>query len=75
MDYKTPEPGEVVYKLCMIAKERNIDYTPSQDSQALLLNYCNMKGIAPPISIVDAPPAYVPVPQAFTNPDMVPGQQ
>ena len=45
IDYKTPEPGEVIYKLCMIAKERNIDYMPSQDSQSLLISYCNLKGI------------------------------
>lgn len=29
VDYKTPEPGEVILKLCMIAKERNINYTPT----------------------------------------------
>ena len=33
IDYVTPEPGAVIFKLCQIAKERNIDYTPTQDSQ------------------------------------------
>lgn len=32
IDYKTPEQGEVYYKLVMIAKERNINYTPSMEA-------------------------------------------
>ncbi len=46
----------------MIAKERNIDYTPTQESQAQLLGYCTRKGLQPPIEIIRAP-IYVPLPQ------------
>ena len=33
IDFKTPEQGEVIFKLCTLAKERNIDYTPSMEAQ------------------------------------------
>jgi len=77
IDFKNPEPGEVVLKLCLIAKERNIEYTPTQDSQAQLFSYCQRKGIVPPIEI-KAMPQYVPIPvplqpiNLIPNPDMPP---
>jgi hypothetical protein len=51
IDYVTPEPGAVIYKLCLIAKERNIDYTPTQDSQMVLFAYCDNRGLQIPIDI------------------------
>jgi len=45
IDFKTPEPGEVVLKLVLLAKERNINYTPTIDSQQELLAYCQRKGL------------------------------
>ncbi len=45
----------------MLAKERNIAYTPTQESQATLLEYCTRKGLQPPIEIMRAP-LYVPLP-------------
>ena len=45
IDYVTPEAGAVIYKLCLIAKERNIDYTPTQDSQLVLFAYCDFRGL------------------------------
>lgn len=64
IDFKNPEQGEVIFKLCMIAKERNIAYTPTQESQAQLLGYCTRKGLQPPIEIVRAP-IYVPMPVPY----------
>jgi hypothetical protein len=61
IDFKNPEQGEVILKLCLLAKERNINYTPTQDSQAQLLGYCTRKGIVPPIEIMKVP-TYVPMP-------------
>lgn len=61
IDFKTPEPGEVILKLVLLAKERNIAYTPTIDSQQQLLAFCNRKGLAPPIQIM-AVPTYVPMP-------------
>jgi hypothetical protein len=29
IDFKNPEQGEVILKLCLLAKERNINYTPT----------------------------------------------
>lgn len=68
VDYKTPEQGAVVFKLCEIAKMRNIDYTPSMESQHLLLDYCDRNGKSVPIDGLQAVPQYVPVPAAY-NPD------
>jgi hypothetical protein len=74
IDFKNPEQGEVIYKLCMIAKERNIDYTPTQDSQAQLLGYCTRKGLQPPIELKSAP-QYVPTAVAYdANVDKPPSE-
>lgn len=32
IDFKRPEDGEVVLRMVNLAKERNIDYTPSHES-------------------------------------------
>jgi hypothetical protein len=71
VDYKTPESGAVIFKLCEIAKARNIDYTPSMESQHLLLDYCDRSGKSVPIDGLSEVPKYVPVPQAYNpgNPD------
>ena len=31
IDFKVPSDGEVVYRMRQLAKERNIQYTPSHD--------------------------------------------
>ena len=31
IDFKVPEDGEVIYRMRQLAKERNIQYTPSHD--------------------------------------------
>lgn len=65
IDYKTPEQGAVIYKLCEIAKQRNIEYTPTMDSQHVLLDYCDRTGKMVPIEGVQQVPTYVPVPDAY----------
>lgn len=72
IDFKTPEKGEVILKLVTLAKERNIDYTPSMESQTTLMAYCLRKEINPPEGVcIDSAPAYVPVPQPM-NIDVAP---
>ena len=65
IDFKTPEEGEVINKLCTLAKERNIDYTPSMQSQSILFAYCLKRNIPPPINVQPQAPQYAPVPMAF----------
>ena len=45
IDIVTPEPGAVIFKLCQIEKERNIVYSPSQESEFVLNEYCEKRGI------------------------------
>lgn len=60
IDFKRPEEGEVIYELVKLAKERNIDYTPSHSSQQTLAAYCLRKNIRCPIDLVDVAPQYQP---------------
>lgn len=65
VDFKTPEEGEVIMRLCQLAKERNIEYHPSNDACQALHGYCLRKGIPAPEGIggVDGPvPTYAPQP-------------
>ncbi len=67
IDFKKPEDGEVVLRMVNLAKERNIEYTPSHESCQALGAYCLRKGIPPPEGVggVDGPmPQYVPQPAA-----------
>ena len=63
IDFRKPEDGEVVLRMVNLAKERNIDYTPTHESCQSLHAYCLRKGIPPPEGIggADGPvPQYVP---------------
>lgn len=65
IDFKKPEDGEVVLRMVNLAKERNIDYTPTHESCQSLHAYCLRKGIPPPPGVggVDGPvPVYAPMP-------------
>ena len=48
IDFRKPEDGEVVLRMVNLAKERNIDYTPTHESCQSLHAYCLRKGIPPP---------------------------
>lgn len=66
IDFRKPEDGEVVLRMVNLAKERNIDYTPTHESCQSLHAYCLRKGIPPPEGVggPDGPvPQYVPQPQ------------
>ena len=60
IDYKTPEEGEVIMRLIELAKERNIEWHPSHDSQIALDAYCLRKNIPNPCGGGQAP-AYNPM--------------
>ena len=45
IDYFTPSQGDVIYRLCQLAKERNIDYTPSLEAQEVVFAYCDARGL------------------------------
>ncbi|CDW76781.1 UNKNOWN [Stylonychia lemnae] len=49
IDIKIPEQGLIVLRLVQLAKERNIDYKPSHESQILLQDYCLRKNLANPL--------------------------
>ena len=61
VDIKIAEQGEVILRLCNLAKERNIDYIPSAESISVLNAYCMRKEIPCPLDNGNAP-AYVPQP-------------
>ena len=69
INIRIPEEGEKVKRLIEIARERNIDYKPSNESIASLRDYCDRKGLENPLGkgqsnhvIVDnlIPPPYNP---------------
>lgn len=65
IDFRRPEDGEVVLRMVNLAKERNIDYTPSHESAISMHAYCVRKGIPPPEGVGGAGgpvPQYVPQP-------------
>lgn len=65
IDFRKPEEGEVYLRLVNLAKERNINYQPSNVACQSVHAYCLRKGIAPPEGLggVDGPvPQYVPQP-------------
>jgi hypothetical protein len=49
IDFKNPEAGEVIYKLRLLAKERNISYEPSYEMRIALNNYLDRKGLPDPL--------------------------
>ena len=55
IDFKIPEDGEVVYRMLQLAKERNIDYTPSHDMSMALNMYIERTGKPHPLSDGSAP--------------------
>lgn len=74
IDFKKPDDGEVVLRLVNLAKERNLQYTPTHESLQCLSAYCMRKNIPPPEGVIgpDGPvPQYAPqpVPVDFTNLD------
>ena len=44
-----PDAGHVIYRMVQLAKERNIDYKPSQESYHSLMEYCDKKGLKNPL--------------------------
>jgi len=66
VDFKTPEEGEVILRLCQLAMERNIEYTPTHDAAQALHAYCLRKGMKPPEGCGVGPdgpvPTYAPQP-------------
>jgi hypothetical protein len=67
IDYKRPMDGEVIFRMKELAKERNIQYTPSQDMQAALNTYLDLKGKTDPME----PIAPLAVPQYNPGAPMV----
>lgn len=66
IDFKVPDPGEVIYKLKMLAKERNIVYEPSYEMRIALNSYLDRKGLLDPLDENHKPmamPVYNPQPK------------
>lgn len=60
---KKTDEGAVILRLAQLAKEKNIEYMPTQASLQSMHAYCLRKGIVPPGNLgVDAP-VYAPMPQ------------
>ena len=49
INFRKPHDGEVIYRLRQLAKDRNIDYQPSQDGMLALNQYCDFKGLSDPM--------------------------
>jgi len=49
IDIFVPEEGQVIKRLVELAKERNIQYTPSAEARQQLTDYCLRKEIANPL--------------------------
>ena len=65
IEYSNPEEGAVYLRMVQLAKERNIDYNPSNAAVQAVHAYCLRKGIPPPEGLggPDGPvPQYVPQP-------------
>ena len=60
IDISPRKTGAVIFKLCQLAKERNIDYIPSQENQDVLFEHCDYNGLKVPIDIQRAPGSYNP---------------
>eukprot|EP00347_Sterkiella_histriomuscorum_P016915 403351362 len=74
IEIKIPEEGQIYLRLVQLAKERNIDYTPSQEAQVILADYCLRKDIQnplnkgnPAVQNLNQLPVYNPVPQPINN--------
>jgi hypothetical protein len=66
IDIKKIDEGEVILRLVNLAKEKNVDYIPSQTAAQALHAYCLRKGIAPPESLSGGDnPIYAPQPMAY----------
>lgn len=66
IDIKRLDEGEVILRLVNLAKEKNIDYLPSQTATQALHAYCLRKGIAPPDQLSGGDnPIYAPQPMVF----------
>jgi len=56
IDMKKCDEGQVILRLVQLAKEKNVEYIPSQQSAQAMHAYCLRKGIPPPGGVgVDAP--------------------
>ena len=76
IDFKKPEDGEIVLRMVNLAKERNIDYTPTHESCVACLDYCTRKRIPHPPGLggADGPvPQYVPQPTPMDIPPQMDG--
>jgi hypothetical protein len=75
IDMKKCDEGQVILRLVQLAKEKNVDYIPSQASAQAMHAYCLRKGIPPPGGVgVDAP-VYAPIPDPkIINIEMQGGQ-
>lgn len=77
IDFRKPEDGEVILRLCNLAKERNINFQPTHESAQAMHGYCIRKNIPPPAGFGPAQATYVPQPGPLVidppvNPDMPP---
>lgn len=62
IDFRKPLEGEVIYRLRQLAKERNINYQPSQDAMTALCQYLDFKGLADPMDDTAGAPKVIPKP-------------
>lgn len=62
IDFRKPLEGEVIYRLRQLAKERNINYQPSQDAMTALCQYLDFKGLSDPMDETGGAPKVIPQP-------------
>ena len=48
LDFYKPNYGHVIYRMRLLAKERNFKYEPSYDMKIALNNYLDFKGLSDP---------------------------
>ena len=63
IDMKKTDEGAVILRLVQLAKEKNIDYMPTQAALQSMHAYCLRKGIVPPGDLGIDAPVYAPMPQ------------
>ena len=68
INLKIPEEGEKVKRMIEIAKERNIDYKPTQEAYQALIEYCDRKGMPNPMTEGGAQPPMAAMPPPMYNP-------
>lgn len=76
IDFKKPEDGEVGLRLVNLAKEKNVNYTPSMEMIGAIHSYCQRKMLPVPEGLggPDAPPVPTYQPQPPIQPMQMPPQ-